>query len=224
MEKLIIISHYKEDLSWTTRLSNEFKVYSKTLETKDNIVNVQPNLGREAYSYIQYIIDNYDNLPDKCLFVHAQEFAWHHPKSLVDVIQNANWNVKYRNLHTKKLYVLSSRRKRINNNFLGFKRSYQLWITDNWEYMFPTNSIPLPKRLFFYGGAQFIVDKNNITKHPIEFYQHIKNWLLTTNIHKTLQVDQSIERPGWIPACILETLWHYIFTGNPIDSPRPKIP
>ena len=33
--------------------------------------------GREALSYLQYIIDNYHNLPDRMIFMHDHDSNWH---------------------------------------------------------------------------------------------------------------------------------------------------
>ena len=67
----IVIAHYNEDLSWINNLNIPYSIYThdNSLLTHNNIF-VEKNKGNEATLYLKYIIDNYNNLPDKILFVH----------------------------------------------------------------------------------------------------------------------------------------------------------
>lgn len=37
---------------------------------------------RPQLAYLTYIIDNYDNLPDFCVFTHGHRIAWHQPSPM----------------------------------------------------------------------------------------------------------------------------------------------
>lgn len=67
MKKIAVLSRYKEiDTLWENIVSKNYEkviVYNKYLGE-----NLLPNLGRESHTYIHYIIENYNNLPDEILF------------------------------------------------------------------------------------------------------------------------------------------------------------
>lgn len=35
-----------------------------------------PNVGREAPAYLSWIIEHYDNLPDRTVFIHGHRTSW----------------------------------------------------------------------------------------------------------------------------------------------------
>ncbi len=58
----IVVARYNEDISWLPQGDPYVKVYDKG--PGGNL----PNIGRESHTYITYIVDNYDNLPDIVFF------------------------------------------------------------------------------------------------------------------------------------------------------------
>ena len=78
----IVIARYNEDLSW---LENEFTNEKITIynKGKDDIkvpphLNYKiiklPNLGRESHTYLYHIINNYDNLAARTLFLQGDPY------------------------------------------------------------------------------------------------------------------------------------------------------
>ena len=67
MKKVAVLSKFKEkDTLWENIVS---KNYEKVIVyNKHQGENLLPNLGRESHTYIHYIIENYNNLPDEILF------------------------------------------------------------------------------------------------------------------------------------------------------------
>jgi hypothetical protein len=67
-----IIARYQEDINWLSTLINDVVIINKGQPL--NLPNevLLPNVGRESESYLHYIIDNYDNLPDICVFSQAK--------------------------------------------------------------------------------------------------------------------------------------------------------
>lgn len=87
MDSVIIISRYKENIDWIKNLKSSYVVYNKGDEIEiPHTVNI-PNIGTEPYGYLLYIIDNYENLPDKVIFTQGDPFP-HSPQflSLMDRI------------------------------------------------------------------------------------------------------------------------------------------
>lgn len=72
---IMVISHYNEDLSYLN--TEPFSNYNHIIYTKgenspnfknDKIIKL-PNVGVCVHTYLQYIIDNYDSLPDISIFL-----------------------------------------------------------------------------------------------------------------------------------------------------------
>ena len=88
----VVTSHYKEDLEWLRKVRRPIVVIDKegadpTCFTPDTII---PNQGREASSYLRYIIDHYDRLPKWIAFIHGHETAWHQkrPHSMISMLNH----------------------------------------------------------------------------------------------------------------------------------------
>jgi hypothetical protein len=70
---IFVVARYNEDISNFAEYNNNLVVYNKgnddinTCINRSCIKNV-PNLGREAGTYCNYILDNYDNLPEYMIF------------------------------------------------------------------------------------------------------------------------------------------------------------
>ena len=71
-KKKVILSRYKErDDSFFDIVDEEYSsdiiIYDKDPQN-DGYLNPLPNRGRESHTYIHYILENYDRLPDEMLF------------------------------------------------------------------------------------------------------------------------------------------------------------
>jgi hypothetical protein len=66
MKKVAVLSRYKENNNfWHDLVSQKYEVIVYNKHNGDNLL---PNIGREGHTYLNYIIENYDNLPDELLF------------------------------------------------------------------------------------------------------------------------------------------------------------
>jgi hypothetical protein len=67
MKKVAVLSRYKEKNNlWENIVSRNYE--KVIIYNKYEGENLLPNLGRESHTYIHYIIENYNNLPDEILF------------------------------------------------------------------------------------------------------------------------------------------------------------
>jgi len=66
---MIVIAKYKEDVRWSAGL--DCVIYDKS---KKKGTNVLPNIGRESHTYLTWIIDNYDNLPNYAVLTQGNPF------------------------------------------------------------------------------------------------------------------------------------------------------
>lgn len=72
MSYKIIVSRYYENLQWLEKEIDNCLIYNKGifLNIKNEIL--LNNVGRESETYLNYIINNYDNLPDVVVFTQGK--------------------------------------------------------------------------------------------------------------------------------------------------------
>jgi hypothetical protein len=191
----IVTSHWKEDLDWLKKSKWPVVLIDKEGADPTWIVpqHVIPNKGKEASSYLKYIIENYDALPDHVAFIHGHETAWHqhYPNSLFELMECANTG-KYGFLplnNWARMYPFA-------DEDTGYQRIESLWA----EFEFPMSKPPNMHVLICPLGAQFIVARERILAHPLELW---RKWY-----HKVITGDDDL-----IPT-FLELTWAMIF-GEP---------
>jgi hypothetical protein len=147
----------------------------------------QENFRREAFVYINHIVNNYDNLSDKILFTQAKISDHRHEQvnSLSDFFNETPKNTNYHSFVTLSL----------DCNDFGSPHHTGLKIKHFWENLFETKC---PKSLTFHPNGIFITSESAIKKHDLFFYKKI---LETFNSENGTQIDY-----------ILERLWGYILS------------
>ena len=72
MKTKYIVARYNESIDWLNFAMDKRVIFNKG--EKLNIPNeiLVPNVGRESETYLRYIIENYDNLPDICVFLQGR--------------------------------------------------------------------------------------------------------------------------------------------------------
>lgn len=89
----IILAHTEEDMTWLNDIPSKYKVhvindnlvdptvYFKYLPKQFDVSHAKG--GLEAGKYLKFIIENYNNLPERMLFAHAHRSSWH----MDDIVQ-----------------------------------------------------------------------------------------------------------------------------------------
>jgi hypothetical protein len=228
-DDLVIVSaHYKEDLEWLKKSPWRVVVCDKPGSAymtfdKDPTCTLNENRGREASSYLKYIIENYDNLPDKMAFIHGHEHAVHqkYPGGLLQAIKEAKTNefefISLNNwIHMKK-EAGPDPKIPVHQNAQEFGEHPKVYeeMRNNWETVFkPILGIEIPDYFRFPSSAQFIVSKHAIMRRPKEVYQKLFDFMM---------------EPGaddWARGVAMEFTWHMLFTdqghdicNDPSDKP-----
>ena len=70
MSYQIVVARYNEDIEWIA--DNNKIIYNKGILLNINNEYLLENIGRESETYLHYIIDNYDNLPDVVVFTQVK--------------------------------------------------------------------------------------------------------------------------------------------------------
>jgi Protein of unknown function (DUF3431) len=215
----IVTSHYKENLEWLKTVRWPIVLIDKegadpTCFTPKTVI---PNQGREASSYLRYIIDHYEHLPMWVAFIHGHETAWHqkrphamsdmlnHVKLSDDMFESFNGHFTLVPFESRDTDVIQVQKHwSLVQDELGEMPSYE-GMTD--------------------AGAQFIVSRNRILRHPKSSYQ---KW------YDALMQEQSAQRSqirctdlkakctiDYELGAFFEYVWHVIFGELWTMDPRP---
>jgi hypothetical protein len=196
MSYKIIVARYNESLDWL-KYPNAI-IYNKgpTLfdnATSQNKIIELPNIGREGHTYLTYIIDNYDTLPDYVVFFQGDPIF--HCRQLDERL-------------TKALKEISERSAK------DFIPMTDVWHTATLDGCQGHPGLPIREvfaRLFgpppdektfgFGSGAQFIVSSKLIKTRSKEFYEKVRKLLAYT--------------VNPIEGYVIERFWPTIFGVNP---------
>jgi hypothetical protein len=179
MEKIIVVARYNEDLNWVSKTQIPYIIYNKGEENIDLSYISIPNEGREGETYLKYIIDNYDNLPDYIIFCQGNPFD-----------HCSDFNNKILN-KTDGFIPLSNFEYISNQN--GEPHHSGLNIGETYAKIFGKTQ----DTFTFYPGAQFIVSKNLILN------KSIKTWKKIYSIY-----NESSGSP-WVFERLWPFIWNY---------------
>lgn len=75
MSKKWIVTSYGHDIGWIDGYTSDYLVYDKTCSLEEtNKIKHQKNIGYNIYDILYYIINNYEKLPDICVFLKGNIF------------------------------------------------------------------------------------------------------------------------------------------------------
>jgi hypothetical protein len=160
-----VISHYLGDYEWVKEYTNDYVVYNKK----------EKNVGYNIYDIMTYIVDNYDNLPEKVAFVKANMLERHITKEEFD-----------RALSKEDVVALCTQHHKVDGNINYYFDGIYHEKNNSWYFAeypqkyfksFPEYAkemgISSPDYLPFAPGGCYIVPKANILKRSKEFYQKL---------------------------------------------------
>jgi hypothetical protein len=194
-DSFIVSSHFQEDVRWLENYTLPVVLVSKdggnygTLN-HDLYYNVHraPNKLRESGAYLWFIINYWNNLPDKMFFIHGHEIS-HHQKLPINQAIKKYIDSDYQDFnHCKTL-------KSIINE------EQQLFI-DLWKSLYSHRLGTVPKEINFQYGCQFVVDRSLIKMHPLNFYR--RTYDLSCVYAESHDLDYKM-------GTFFEATWHLIF-------------
>jgi hypothetical protein len=197
---MILASHYSENLTWLVNQSQyDFIVYSKNEAevSKYGIsperVVLLPNKGKETSSYLKFIIDRYDSLPDHVAFCHGHDTAWHQDRTVLEALQN------YRG---QEFYTLNNPYYR---NLL-FEGCPDQIVWDHMKLAWHCIDLPFPSKLEHTMSAQFVAPRESILRNPLSFYQKCYDWMMDQTVLDDLRLG-----------IMFEQLWYYFLTHKTVE-------
>jgi Protein of unknown function (DUF3431) len=187
----MVIAKYQEDVSWA---QGNIRIYDKSNNPLVGSIQLK-NTGREADTYLRYIIGNYHNLDDNTVFIQGNPFDHMEIGANLNSIPYTDnvmglytctateWIDTYPGLHMRRVF----------SDILGREA---------------------PDTLKVVYGAQFIVHKNCILSRPLQFYKRLLSKLSDMNFDNAHYDNEY--NPDVLNAWIMERLWLYIFQSNQI--------
>jgi hypothetical protein len=215
----LVVHHFREDLSWLQNINFPYTIYSRSLQDGNNVVHLNHDRGVEAYAYLQYIVDNYDALPEVVIFVHGHRTSWHQDGNIDDILNKLTFKESFYNFNNCYINPMTrGEEEGVEHHYFPrfghactVRKSYKLWMEDTWEQLF-LKRIELPQRFECKAAAQFYTKREKILQHPKWFYEHILRWLMQTDIDEKLKITkdkQSLD--SQISGRIMEFTWHLLF-------------
>ena len=190
----LVVAKYKENIDWAINANIPYTIYNKDQQCNDSRFINLPNIGREAHTYLHYIVSNYHNLPNYVFFSEGNCMS-NRPLENTESIENLYSEI---------------------NNFRGIPRVKPMGTRvveriegDNKCYELNLNVVRMYEKLFkiektefvYYIGGQLIVPRSRITFHSHTFYKHI---------YENISDIRGVGYCAWT----LERLWPYIYDGK----------
>lgn len=164
MDYRVIISKYKESLSWVHSLNFDLSkliIYDKSNKPISNSIHLK-NVGRESETFFRYITSNYDNLPDYIILL--QGYPLDHFKSSKHGSLNDYILTRISTKPTDIIPLGITRKNRRHLLGLNLDLYYEYLLKDT------------PPTSYYYTiGSQYIIPKQKILNKPLSFW---------TNLHK----------------------------------------
>lgn len=204
---IIVVARYNENLDWLKKAPWEYIVFNKGKKNLPKWIKNEvklPNIGREAHTYLTFITNNYDNLPDYTIFVQGDPFV--HSKNLIEKINGFEGGVDFFPLADR----IPGRKSKYLSRFFNFtfkviESAKKIFIDDINFFEYPA-------------GAQFILSKKAILFHTKLTYQKILDFMIegqlnsdkcVSGLHKTNCKCTSLFSP-WV----MERLWKILFDNK----------
>lgn len=194
----VVVAHHNENLDWIHNIK-----YPVTVISRQGIPEgTAPNISREASSYLEYIIKNYNSLPEYVVFVHGHRNNWHHRENMDETINRLNFYFDYCNINDSvfnlDMKYYPGERKHVLENKHIFERIFNVYIDiDNFTHK---------------QSAQFYVKRDAILSRTLEQYKELYDYSMSQNANSSR-----------VTAVVFERFWHFIFTNNTIDKNLPLV-
>jgi hypothetical protein len=210
----------EENFSWLPKafnINNVKKIYKYQRRDVKEPYYIATESGYECLTYIRYIVDNYNNLPDAVIFIHAD--AQRHCPFIQTILLKRNNEIITELLSLNreisgyiplsKVYLNQTKKHVMvyNYNMVPFVNDLMMNLYNNTKH----NIIDYPLFTTTYIAGSFIIHKNNILKYNITFYQNMLSQLYDINCSTLKQINKyDLRMCGK-----LEYLWSTMWGGLP---------
>ncbi|KAF2110436.1 hypothetical protein BDV96DRAFT_584003 [Lophiotrema nucula] len=213
---LIIAKTKDEDVDWMQRELPDQDTALWVADDPTAPLHSPKNKGHEVMTYLSWIIDNYDTLPDVSIFMHAHQYTWHND----DILGN----------NAAQMIKRLSRQRVWREGFVNMRCSWfpgcpdwmhpgettenvykqeEVLLAKSWSELFPLD--PVPSVLAQPCCAQFALSRERIQAKPHAQYVWYREWLFSTKL------------PDFLSGRIWEYVWQFVFTGENVVCPSEHV-
>jgi len=210
ISKTIVASSVKgDDISWMHEFLPDWEPNVYVMNDPTANLTVAQNKGNEAAAYLTYLIDNYNNLPDIMVFIHALRYQWHNEDPMYDhvpVLQNLSLShvtkQGYVNLRCTWDVGCPQSIRPVGDDapdyephwpFVNLHKSWSVTFKE----LFPGS--PLPAAVGAPCCSQFALTKETVHMRSLEDYERYRRWLWSTDMD------------SMISGRVMEYMWHSKF-------------
>lgn len=180
-EREVVIVRYNEDLSWVPieLPCIDITVYNKgpsKLKNSSNNISIKavPNVGFYDGTILKHIVDNYYNLKEKTLFIQAfpyDGYLFLPIERYFDMDESSCHNIiakcQYANLEVESLTLQKTDFSKGSYNLFNYQNNN---LTAFAHHYLDTE---IPEMTPMIWNSQFLVTKENVYRHPIQYYKKL---------------------------------------------------
>jgi len=194
-----VVSRYNHDYSWLAEYTDDVVMYDRSETPASNSI-VVPNIGTDILDKFNFIIDNYDNLPDVAVYTKCNLFKYMSKLEFDKVKDNKTFTPLLTQGHMEVLCDAEMCRQQgwempkpfsYYKDGMYYELNYPAFLKHHptkdpqWCYADTFRGFPLLKLLGidkmeytpFAPGSNYILPKENILKHPKSFYEELRSYL-----------------------------------------------
>lgn len=171
------LSRYNHDIDYLKDYTDDYVLYDRSeLPIPSSIV--VPNIGSDIYDKFTYIIDNYDNLPDVAVYTKANIFKYITPLEFEKIKDNKTFTpilTQHHKVYEPVCRYVDGMYEEMNNMwYLGSHPCKTAMIPYELQEVLGIGSKEYVK---FAPGSNYILTKEDIHRHPKEFYVKLRSYL-----------------------------------------------
>jgi hypothetical protein len=179
------MNNYNNDTSWIKEYTENYIIYNKGEKINDQKAIQVPNVGYNIFDYLLYIIDNYDDLPPSVMFIKSNIFPRHMTKEEFDAVcERTEFTPLLSKEHKTYMPVCYYDENEVFNekNNSWYVYEYPAKFFQTYHEFAEEMGLQSPSYIPFAPGANYIVPRENILKHPKEFYAKLKGYVDYTQL------------------------------------------
>lgn len=212
-QRAMVVPRMKgEDILWMQEHLPNLRATIYMADDSNALLHSPKNKGHEVMIYLTFIIDQYDQLPDVVLFMHAHRYSHHNSELLgfdaAQMVQRLSDDYVVRQGYVNMRCDWSPGcpewlHPGAKEDDLA--KQEQAVLTQSWHELFPHD--PLPEALGQACCAQFALSKARILSIPKSRYVYYRDWIMRTPLS------------DYISGRIWEYTWQFLFTGRGVFCP-----
>jgi len=175
-----MVSRYNQDIGWVSEYAPSMILYDRSDQPFPGS-NIVANIGTDIMDKLNFIIWNYNNLPDVCIYTKANLFKYITKEEFDKVKDNKVFTPLLTNNHrTYKgddgkdvCFYKDGIYYEINNGWYLAQHPCKYNPIEVMEYL----GIDKLQYIPFAPGSNYILTKENIHKHPVDFYMKLLSYI-----------------------------------------------